>query len=776
MKLDRISRIRGHRIFDHFVWPTDLAPFGRFNLIYGWNGSGKTTLSNILRALQLKTTALDGEVTYELDGNAIRGAQLADAALPEVRVFNRDSVSRSVFETPGSAHLPPVFVFGEDSVELQRQIEALKSQLDTLREASNASDAAANECEKKIGTFESNKAREIKNLLLAPGGAYNNYNAGDYRNFVTAAQEAGGVSLLDEERSRLVELKGAVAKDALSLAQVPFPDLLALRSEVQELLKQTVTASVVQDLLDAPTAANWVKHGLEMHTKDGDASTCKFCRQPLQASRLRELEAHFNDRFKEFERQVHAIKERIEEAALQLERVSFPSASQLYTDLQADYARELVLLKGNLSSVVQGLQSLARCVQVKTTRMFESLTLNDLLLGGGGMSPEEPSLLKALLAVMIAGGPSLSEFMGKTTYAKLQAIIKKHNDRSAAFDQEVRDARRRLHDHEIAASMSEWRLLFAERDAAVSLRANTAKALADAQDKIGALEADILQHRPAAEMLNADLVAYLGHDEIQVVAEKTGYRLMRRGEPATNLSEGERTAIAFLHFLRSLSDRTFDLATGIVVIDDPITSLDSNSTYSAFGFLKEKLKEVNQLFVFTHNFTFFRQVRNWFQFLNRGVSRRALPAHFYMLRARMDGGQRRSHIESLDPFLRDYESEYHYLFKRVHEASTLPAGQPLGVYYDLPNLARRLLETFLVFKVPDKNSLHSRLQEVDFAEPRKTRLLRFVDTHSHAEQVSEGHDEASALAEAPTILRDLLDLIEQVDSDHHTRMVVAMAL
>lgn len=39
-----------------------------------------------------------------------------------------------------------------------------------------------------------------------------------------------------------------------------------------------------------------------------------------------------------------------------------------------------------------------------------------------------------------------------------------------------------------------------------------------------------------------------------------------------------------------------------------------------------------------------------------------------------------------------------------------------------------------------------------------------------------GHDEASALAEAPTILRDLLELIEQVDRDHHTRMVAAMAL
>lgn len=377
--------------------------------------------------------------------------------------------------------------------------------------------------------------------------------------------------------------------------------------------------------------------------------------------------------------------------------------------------------------------------------------------------------------MLVSGSSGIAEYMGKTAYAKLQGIVAKHNDRSAAFDQDVCEARRRLHDHEIASSMAEWIQLSNDREAAVRLKADSARAVTYTQEKIRELEADILQHRPAAEMLNADLIAYLGHDEIQVVPEKTGYLLMRRGEPATNLSEGERTAIAFLHFLRSLSDRSFDLATGIVVIDDPITSLDSNSTYSAFGFLKEKLKDANQLFVLTHNFTFFRQVRNWLQHLNRGANRRALPARFYMLRARAEGGRRHTQIESLDPFLKDYESEYHYLFKRVHEASTMPLAQPLVVYYDLPNLARRLLETFLVFKVPDKGSLHSRLQEVDFEEPRKTRLLRFVDTHSHAEQINEGHDEAAGLAEAPTILRDLLDLIERVDGDHHARMVAAMA-
>ncbi|KGD34436.1 AAA family ATPase [Burkholderia pseudomallei] len=215
---------------------------------------------------------------------------------------------------------------------------------------------------------------------------------------------------------------------------------------------------------------------------------------------------------------------------------------------------------------------------------------------------------------------------------------------------------------------------------------------------------------------------------------------------------------------------SFDLKHGVVVVDDPISSLDSNAIYSAFGFMKRRLCDAGQLFVLTHNYTFLRQVRNWFGHLNRGKAKLGLPARFYMLRASYVGGQRNSAIEAMDPFLRKYESEYHYLFKRIVEASALPGGGPLETYYELPNLARRLLEAFLVFKIPDEDTLHARLEAVDFDGPKKTRILRFLDTHSHNEQIAEGHDDASALSEAPDVLKDLLELIEQCDSGHFERM------
>jgi len=778
MKVERIKRIRRHRIFNDFTWPADLESFGRFNLIYGWNGSGKTTLSNIVRALQLRTAMVDGEVSYEIGGNVIAGADLGVATLPNVRVFNRDTVTRSVFETPGTSQLPPVFILGEGSVELQRQLQELKERLPRLEEDANRASITANEAEKRETAFATGKAREIKNLLLAPGGAFNNYNVGDFRDNVRSLRDALPSLLTEDERARLIAFKSSSPKESIVLRAVNFPDLGALHGEARDALKRTVVSTVLADLAADPAVASWVQEGLQLHTHDGDAETCKFCLQPLPSERLRALEAHFNDRFKAFADDVDGLHERIERAATTLETLSLPSEAQLYSDLRASYRQEVRSVESSLYGVVRGLKELALAVKAKKDRLFEPLALDDLLLGGSGSASGDKSLLKNMLAIIVAGGPAVAELMGKSAFARLEGIVKQHNDRTAAFLDEVTAARKKLHDHEVATAAAQWRELDVARVDAESKNVDSARVAKETKQKIQELEADVLQHRPMAEKLNEDLVAYLGHDEIQVVPQDTGYQLMRRGVPAEHLSEGERTAIAFLHFLRSLHDRSFDLPTGIVVIDDPISSLDSNSVYTAFGFLKGKLKNVGQLLVFTHNFTFFRQVRNWFFNLNGRKPYRpgaGQLARFYMLRVGVSEGIRCAWLESLDKFLSDYESEYHYLFKRIHEAAAQPLGQPLANYYDLPNLARRLLETFLVFKVPDKGTLHTRLQEVTFPEPRKTRLLRFVDTHSHAEQIGEGHEEAAALAEAPTVLKDLLDLIASVDADHYRRMQTKLA-
>ena len=93
---------------------------------------------------------------------------------------------------------------------------------------------------------------------------------------------------------------------------------------------------------------------------------------------------------------------------------------------------------------------------------------------------------------------------------------------------------------------------------------------------------------------NENLKTFLGRDEIVFEAKEEGYLIKRNGEIAIHLSESEETAIALVYFIVHLQDRDFDIKTGIVVIDDPISSLDANSLFQAFAFIKDAIKHAYQ--------------------------------------------------------------------------------------------------------------------------------------------------------------------------------------
>ncbi|WP_416243000.1 AAA family ATPase [Azospira sp. APE16] len=775
MKLERFGKIRGHRIFKNFNWPATLEDFGRFNLIYGWNGTGKTTVSGLLKSLQTGTPVLEGDVDFVLDGSTVTGKDLSQVGLPQVRVFNRDAVARSVFESSEGAlgQLPPVYVFGEESAEKQRQLDALKTNLPTFTEAVRAAAAQETKTKKELDDYATAAARSIKNLLVAPGGSFNNYNAADFRTNMSRLNASLPPQLSPEVRQALLDMKDAQALPLVQLAAVAFPDLPKLQQEVQAALRTSVVSAVIDELTANPTVATWVQSGLSLHTQGGDAAACKFCNQPLPAARLRQLEAHFNDQFRQFNQNLAVLVGRIENAANSIGVLTLPESKDLYPELRQEYDKACGELRLHLNNVRSGLLALARAVRVKQERAFESLELRSLLSGGSGLPDDDMSILARLMEALSAGLSSLGEFMGRLALERVNAFLTKHNSKTASFAEEVKSARERLHFHELSVALPEWSEKLTQFEDATKAHSAAKESWGNARRDVLALEKDIRNHRQPADELNRELVSYLGHDEIQVTVEDTGYRLVRRDGAATNLSEGERTAIAFLYFLKSLQDRSFDLQQGIVVVDDPISSLDTNAIYSAFGFMKRRLCDAGQLFVLTHNYTFLRQVKNWYGHLNR--VRGPKPARYFMLRASYRDGQRSSVLESLDPFLRDYESEYHFLFKRVVEASALPGGGALQSYYELPNLARRLLEAFLVFKVPDQKTLHARLEAVDFDGPKKTRIQRFLDTHSHAEQIGEGHDDASALGEAPEVLRDVLSLIRECDERHFERMQLTIS-
>ena len=504
-----------------------------------------------------------------------------------------------------------------------------------------------------------------------------------------------------------------------------------------------MVSAVLQALKDDPSLSVWVREGLGLH-QERHVAQCLFCEQSLPSGRLAALEAHFNVEYEQFMKRLDAEIDELNAAAKAGAGLTLPNRAEFYDDLAAEYDAAEAALRGVIGSTKGFLDSLVLVLTGKKARAFQRLELNATL-------PEVDS----------------------AAVSRLNEVIEKHSQACADFQVRVSTARQRLEADSVSAVLDEFQSLgnsVHAWDVAVNDADAETKRL---NEEIAKLEREIVEHQQPAEEFNDDLRKYLGHSELRLEVKDTGYTITRNGIPAQALSEGETTAIALLYFLKSLKDRRFNLATGVVVLDDPVSSLDANALYLAFGFIRERTKDAAQLFILTHNFTFFRQVRYWFHHLKgqnkKDVSQR--PARFYMLDCVSDGNQRCSTIRPLDPLLENYESEYHYLFALIYRGAADPTPAVLEDNYVLPNVARRLLETFLAFHQPAKSTLWQKMEDAEFDEAKKLRILRFLDTHSHGDAIGAPEHDSSLLGEAGSVLRDLLEFIQAQDPAHFAAMV-----
>ena len=776
MKITRLPRIRNYRIYKDFNWPADLYDFSRYNLIYGWNGAGKTSLSTLFQHLQSKEPPKDAEVYFQIDERLIKHSDFDSATLPQIRVFNRNTVDRSIFELPGKEFLP-IYFLGENSVEKQKEIEGLKKNLTELEQKRIKRRMEHANLERDNETLCSAEAKSIKSMLtVAGGGPYNNYDSRAFKSTAnTLATKSDVLGLSEAELTECLQTKDAKAKADITENFGVFSDVSKLTLSVTAILKRSLISETIDELTYNPSLASWIENGLAVHEEHGSYEYCKFCEQPLPQERLKLLNAHFNDEFKKFSIEIQTLIQETEGLIQGIRQIKLPPKELFYEHLWSKYGQCETQFKQYRSGIESYLQALNKALKTKQENPFEELTLQPFL---SFLNGQDSGLFLKIIDALTTGSITIAAFQLSEAARDIDALIEQHNLHTKNFQQTVIAARKKLEFNSVVLVFPKYIKLQKDIQDAEEQSAAFEKEINDCESKISKIERDIRKHQLPAEELNKEIASYLGRSELRFEVKETGYQVFRNNALATHLSEGERTAIAFMYFLKSLQDTTFDLPTGIVVIDDPVSSLDANSLYSAFGFLKERTRDAGQLFVLTHNFTFFRQVKNWFNKLP-GQNKKDTNLHlarFYMLTSRFLNGERCADVGPLDPLLHRFESEYQYLFKRIHlEAHALHVVS-LEEHYSMPNVARRILESFLSFRLPSNSGeLHQQLEQVNFDVAKKTRILRFLHTHSHYGQISEPEHDLSVLSETRAILRDVLDLMKVTDPGHFEGMELLVA-
>jgi len=754
MRLSRLRRINNYRVFRDCTWPTDLHEFGQFNAIYGWNGAGKTTLAALLRHLQTRTSPAEGTVEFEFDGRTrVSGSDLPTATnLPAVRVFDRSFVENALARSQSGMN--NIYYVGQDSAEKQGEAARLRAELETARKEAADKARGSREAEANIDRFCIEAAKKIKELLLG-SASHATYNKARFKQAVERLDEESARAglLSDEQKSELQRQRRALPKPSIEAVTAPTFDIQALAQRTEAILIESVVSQVIAELAADPIVAHWVQLGLQLHDGEHDRSRCLFCTQPLTETRWSKLEAHFNDEFTRFQRRLGDLQVELGRARNSCENANFPDSARFYDHLTAKAHEAISAVRVLLGHGSRRLDVLLEVVKEKAANPFQPQVLPNLHEAD---APTKQCLDDAFQVV--------------------NAVIGEHESTTRDFEALITEACNALETCAVAEAYSEFVRLKAEEVRLAGEARTAAGVPTDLERRIQELEREIVEHRRPAEELNAELRAYLGRDELQFEVHESGYVLVRAGAPVKNLSEGERTTIGFLYFLKSLQDKDFDVSSGIVVIDDPVSSLDANGLFSAFAYMKERTKNCGQLFILTHNFPFFRQVRNWFHHMpgQKKADMSKHPARFFLVKTEVDEatGVRRGSVGPIDPLLEQYESEYHYLFKLVYVvAKKVGPGESLEDYYGMPNIARRLLESFLAFRYPGRaHELHDVLQNVPFDADRKTRILRFLHTYSHADQIAEPEHDPHLLSATPQVLGDVLDLIKQEDPTHFASM------
>ncbi|MFA9375011.1 MAG: AAA family ATPase, partial [Poseidonibacter sp.] len=262
------------------------------------------------------------------------------------------------------------------------------------------------------------------------------------------------------------------------------------------------------------------------------------------------------------------------------------------------------------------------------------------------------------------------------------------------------------------------------------------------------LESEISQSLKGAEKINDYLKIFFTKEDIKIepTESEDNYQLKRYGQVAKNLSEGEKTAISFAYFMANLENKNYrenSLNNMIIYLDDPISSLDSNHLINVYAFIKRVLFESKQLFISTHNFEFFNLIKDWYSEKNSNVNRqnktrtpdkqKKLACEFFMIKNKFESDKRIAIISELEKTLKDFKSEYQYLYYLLYSFNQKD-NLSVDELYQINNIARRFIELFATFKIPRNGDWKGKIEKIlldSGLEIEIEKVYKLTNSYSH---------------------------------------------
>lgn len=670
----------------------------KVNFFYGPNGSGKSTISNFL---------------YNPTGSQYRECEIEweNNTAVDVVVYNRDFRVKNFKE-----NIAGVFTLGQATIEDIQALEGMKEQRTKKNEDYTT---RGNTLQRKVQEEVAYKASfrdTVWERILKP-------NEADF-------QEAFSGFRSNKERFRDEVLRryaishtSSEARDSLLLrAKTLFaqkPEKCAIISfsidDVVDRLAGIETSTIwskvivgnkdlpIGRLIDVLDNADWVNQGRKHLREDG---ICPFCQKQTITDELKkQLDAFFSG---EYEQDVNLIKQ-------------FISQYGAYTD---ELLRRINTFRTSLGSYpAAGIEASKIDSIIELLNGYFSKNKAEMLI-----KEKEPGRIISLTEI----AATISSM--KQLVIDGNAAVTKHNEMVDNYTSEK---------NALVADI--WAFLMNENEALIAGYLNDIETFAKAKkgiqkgidvckqqldeldEKIVDAGKNITSVQPTVDEINRSLKSY-GFTNFQIVpspVQTNAYQIQRMdGTLATNtLSEGEETFISFLYFLQFAKgsvDATKVSNRKVLVLDDPICSLDSTVLYIVSSLVKGLIKDVRegnsdvkQIFILTHNVFFHKEAA----FIH-GRTEGCNDIHFWIIRK----DNNISSIEACGPD-NPIKSSYELLWKEL--------GNTNASLVTMQNTMRRILENY--FSILGKARDSKILDSFDKIEEKMIcrSLLSWINDGSH---------------------------------------------
>lgn len=577
----------------------DLNNDKKVSFIYGTNGSGKTTISSAISYLKDKNLDFDGEISFV--DSSYNPFVLDEENLKNLFVFNENFIDRNIKEK--ATGISSIVILG-DNVEVDNKIDQLKAENKkitdeiegvhfekyTTHDNPSCIDDIKRNIVKVLKESYAERGRQIEGRLSKIPATEKTID--EIRKYKNSNDLVESLSLFDKQLSSLLKMRGKEIKlDTLDLNYFPKSDDIIL-----ELLNFNEDVNLKESLKNILTETS-DKYGYEMLSlvkNDIDSlEYCPLCFRPFDKSSRDDLKhiIHeiFDQRASEIESLIGDVLYNLKEIVSIGENSpyfneldnkfisSLNSAIYDYNSVVRDYC---AALKKKSQNIKKGLNFSSLNLDKKTFNLKEKLNLFNLAISDYNFAIDNFKKSKDNLKILNC----------EIAYREAEQLIKSLDKLTTSFNSDKQFIEKKNSELE-----------------------NNLKAIRE-------LEQKKRNTQIAIKNINRNLkLIYNDKNRLKIVLSESNpaeYLVLSRGKKVkpNKLSAGERNAIALCYFYETIKSNRDETSVAsennIIIIDDPVTSLDYDAKVGIYSFLGKMMDELkitsdqcNSIFVvLTHDY------------------------------------------------------------------------------------------------------------------------------------------------------------------------------